>query len=605
ADLDEDRRDRRMLARLEEADMAGSRVNVAEHRLGTEQAVPEYEAAFREYGIDWRSTTPDNAAERIAGTSSDFRLALVAALDKWESRIGMGSAADREQQAWLAATVRAIDSDPWRARIREAVRREDFAALAELVSAPELAEQAPLTLQRLGWLLCERAGRRELGIAVLRRAQARYVSDFWINATLGQQLRIATPPRPDEAVRFCSIAVALQPENAGARVNLGNALKDQGHLDEAVACYRKAIDQRGDYADAYSNLGAALRDQGKLDLAIAAHRAAIKLRPDLSSAYTNLGAALQERGQLDEALAVYRKVVEIKADSANTHNNMGNALFLQGKPDEAIAEYREALKRNPDLVLARLNLGGLLKELGKRAEAIGEYRKIIEAKPDLAQAHCYLGLALRDNDEFAGALAHLKRGHELGVRSSRWRLPSAEWVAECARQIELEARLPRVLAGQEAVADSRERVSFAEVCYHKRRFERATRFYEEAMALEPGLAADARSGLRYSAACCAALAGSGAGRDAGALRDVECAHRRVQARGWLRAELRQHIRELENAAPTVRATTARTLRHWLIDTDLNGLRDGNSLAKLPAPEREECAKLWADVRELLGRAQRP
>jgi tetratricopeptide (TPR) repeat protein len=605
ADLEEDRRDRRVLARLEEADMAGSRVNVAEHRLSTEQAVPEYDGAFREYGIDWRSMPPENAAARIAGKATEFRLALIAFLDKWESQLGARSARDQQQQAWLATMLGAIDPDPWRARIREAVRRKDFEALAKLADAPELAEQSPLTLQRLGWLLCERAGRRELGIAVLRRAQARYVSDFWINGTLGQQLRIASPPRREEAVRFCSVAVALQPSNAGALVNLANALKDQGNLDEAVACYRKAIDQRGDYADAYNNLGAALQDQGKLDLAVAALRTAITLRPDFTNAYNNLGSVLQDRGQLDEALAVYRKVIAIHADSANTHNNMASVFILQEKSDEAIAEYREALRRKPDLVLARLNLAMFLKELGKREESIGEYRKLIETKPDLAMAHCYLGLALRDNDQFALALAHLKRGHELGVRSPRWQLPSGEWIAECTHQIELETRLPRVLAGQQAVADARERVSFGEVCYHKRRFERATRFYEEALAQEPGLADDARSGLRYSAACCAALAGSGAGRDAGALRPEERARRRAQARDWLRAELSRLARELEIAAPSARATAARTLQHWLIDSDLNGLRDADYLAKLPAPERNECTELWAGVREVLARAQRP
>jgi serine/threonine protein kinase/tetratricopeptide (TPR) repeat protein len=605
ADLEEDRRDRRMVARLEEADMAGSRVNVAQHRLSTEQSVPEYEAAFREYGIDWRFTTPKQAREKILGRSLEFRLALIASLDRWESQLAGSSAPDRGQQVWLAEALRAIDPDPWRARIREAVRRKDFQALAELADAPELAEQAPLTLQRLGWLLCERAGRRKLGIAVLRRAQARHVSDFWINGTLGQQLRVATPPERDEAVRFCSVAVALQPKNAGALVNLGNALKDQGHLDEAVACYRKAIDQRDDYADAYSNLGATLQDQGKLDQAIAALRTAIKLRPDLTSAYNNLGSVLQDRGQLDEALAVYLQVVAIKADNANTHNNIGSLLVVQGKLDEATAEFREALKKKPDMVLARLNLAMVLKELGKREAAIGEYRKLIGTNPNLAQAHCYLGLALRDNDEFAAALVHLKRGHELGARNPRWKYPSAEWIAECTRQIALQARLPRVLAGQDAPADTRERVSFGEVCYHKRRFERATAFYEMAMAREPGLADDAGSGLRYSAACCAALAGSGAGRDAGALGDQERAFRRGQARDWLRAELRQRDRNLVNAAPDVRATIARTLQHWLIDSDLAGLREGDYLAKLPRPEREECAKLWADVRELLARAQRP
>jgi tetratricopeptide (TPR) repeat protein len=44
--------------------------------------------------------------------------------------------------------------------------------------------------------------------------------------------------------------------------NLGNALKDEGKLDEAVAAYRQAIRIRPDYIRAYINLGNALKDQG-------------------------------------------------------------------------------------------------------------------------------------------------------------------------------------------------------------------------------------------------------------------------------------------------------------------------------------------------------
>ena len=45
------------------------------------------------------------------------------------------------------------------------------------------------------------------------------------------------------------------------------------------------------------------------------------------------------------------------------------------------------------------------------------------------------------------------------------------------------------------------------------------------------------------------------------------------------------------------------LRHWQQDSDLAGLRDAAALAKLPAEERAACERLWADVAELLKRAE--
>ena len=45
-------------------------------------------------------------------------------------------------------------------------------------------------------------------------------------------------------------------------INLGNALKNQGDLDEAIACYRRALELKPDYAVAHNNLGNAFRTRG-------------------------------------------------------------------------------------------------------------------------------------------------------------------------------------------------------------------------------------------------------------------------------------------------------------------------------------------------------
>ena len=71
----------------------------------------------------------------------------------------------------------------------------------------------------------------------------------------------------------------MQPDSAEAHNNLGGALKDQGKLDEAVACCRRALELKPDYTDAYINLGIALKDQGKLDEAVACYRQVTRLEP--------------------------------------------------------------------------------------------------------------------------------------------------------------------------------------------------------------------------------------------------------------------------------------------------------------------------------------
>ena len=70
-------------------------------------------------------------------------------------------------------------------------------------------------------------------------------------------------------------------------------MKDQGNLDEAVACYRRALELKPDFAEAHNNLGNALKDQGKLDEAVACYRRALELKPDYAAAHSNLLFALQ------------------------------------------------------------------------------------------------------------------------------------------------------------------------------------------------------------------------------------------------------------------------------------------------------------------------
>jgi tetratricopeptide (TPR) repeat protein len=115
---------------------------------------------------------------------------------------------------------------------------------------------------------------------------------------------------------------------------------------------RTAIALNPGDATAHLNLGAILCDQvHDYRAAEAAFRQAIRLMPDLAGAHYNLGNALNAQGKLDEAIAEFRTAIKLKLkpDLAHAHVNLGYALQAQGKYDEAIAEFRTALKLNPDI----------------------------------------------------------------------------------------------------------------------------------------------------------------------------------------------------------------------------------------------------------------
>jgi tetratricopeptide (TPR) repeat protein/SAM-dependent methyltransferase len=195
--------------------------------------------------------------------------------------------------------------------------------------------------------------------------------------------------------------------------DLGNALRAQGRLDEAIASYRDALAGEPDFADAHVSLAATLHEQGKLAEAVASYRKALSLRPDLVAAHYNLGSALKALGQTDEAVASYRKTIVLKPDFVAAHYNLANALRDSGRPDEAIASYRKAVSLRPDFAEAYNNLGLVFQAQGRLDQAADSYRKAIAARPDFADPHNNLGTALSGLGLFSAAIASYKRALEL------------------------------------------------------------------------------------------------------------------------------------------------------------------------------------------------
>jgi Flp pilus assembly protein TadD len=480
-------------------------------------------------------------------------------------------------------------------------------------------------------------GHLQEATALLRRTQEQYPGDFWLNHTLAHYLVSRGTPLWNEAIPFYTAAVALRPDSAGARLNLGVALVARGRLEEGLAAFRRASDLKPDYAEAYNNVGITLHKKGRLDEALAAYRKASELKPDLPEAPFNLGLTLASQGRLDEALAAYRKAIELKPTYAEAHGNLGLALqrkgrlveavaafrkaielkpdwpeahfnlgltlASQGRLDEAVAAFRKAIELKPDLPQAPFNLGLTLTGQGRLDEAVAAYRRASELKPDFAEAYCNLGYVLRQRGEFVQALAALKRGHELGSRDPDWPYPSARWVEQYQRLGELAGRLPAVLRGEAEPTNTAERNAYALLCYDQRRYAAAARLRASALTADPKLADDVKADYRYDAACAAALAAGGRGADADQVDDKERARWREQARQWLRADLAAYGKLMESGKTTDRQLVLHRLRGWLAEQDLAGLRDPDAVARLPAGERQACTQLWAEVQALLTRAE--
>jgi tetratricopeptide (TPR) repeat protein len=519
--------------------------------------------------------------------------------------------------------------------LRAALEQGEGQKLFDLASSDDLSRWSPGALSWFGEAL-RKAGAPEQAEAVLREVRRQRPGDFWANYRLAVFLLRSQPPRTEEALRFDTAAAALRPQSPGAHLNVGHELDALGRTDEAIAEYREAIRLKKDYPEAHCNLGNALRKKGRLDEAIAECREAIRLKPDLAEAHSNLGTALRDKGDMGGAVARYQEIIRLKPDSAIAHEGLGVTLRDMGNLEGAIDEFRQAIRLKEDDPLAHYNLGVALCDKQDWDGAVAEYREAIRLKPDYAEAHhnlshalynrcddggavaecrealrlledfpeahLSLGNFLRETGQFTEALTHLRRGHELGSKRPRWPYASAQRVEQCERFVELEGKLPAMLSGKAQPANVSERVEYADVCQKKRLYAAAVCLYREAITAQPDVAASPANEVRYRAAFAAALAGCGKGEDAAWLTDAERAGFRKQALDWLRADLDAWRGLLEKQPDKARPAVARQMRHWLQDTDFNGVRGPDALARLPEAERQDWQKLWADVAETLRRA---
>ncbi|HEY8747812.1 MAG TPA: tetratricopeptide repeat protein, partial [Tepidisphaeraceae bacterium] len=94
--------------------------------------------------------------------------------------------------------------------------------------------------------------------------------------------------------------------------NLGNALKDAGRIDDALAATNRALSLRPDSADIHNNLGNLLRQTDQLDESIAHLRQALRIRPDFPEALSTLGGVFKDSGLVDQAIECFRQSLAVR-----------------------------------------------------------------------------------------------------------------------------------------------------------------------------------------------------------------------------------------------------------------------------------------------------
>lgn len=167
-------------------------------------------------------------------------------------------------------------------------------------------------------------------------------------------------------------AIAINPNDAGYYINLGNAYAALDNLDEAIAQYSQAIVIDPSYALAYTNRGNLYYQQGDYATALNDYNTAIELDVSAATAYYGRGLVQYQQDDFLNAIASFSRAIGLNLERSYRAFNARGSAYLYGLQNYRAAEndFERAIELEPRYAPAYLNLGNLYYATGENALAL-------------------------------------------------------------------------------------------------------------------------------------------------------------------------------------------------------------------------------------------
>jgi eukaryotic-like serine/threonine-protein kinase len=362
-----------------------------------------------------------------------------------------------------------------------------------------------------------------------------------------------------KAVAEFRAAVAADPKNVDYRVGLVDALRVANDMTGALREARLAATALPTSAAAHRTVGDILHLSGDLMGAVAAYRAAIKLDANDAETHQRLAGTYDAQKDFKSAATEFQAVADLRTKDVKAQLALGRARVKAGDPSAAEA-FRRALALEPADATVRQQLGRCLATFGDE-KGIDELKIAMTSLPESGEVRADLGNAYLALGQFRIAATTLREAADK-FPADHPKVEAAKSLARTAmRMAALEDRLPQVMSGAVTMSTPVAWAEVGEVCRRTKRYAAAARFYGEAAEGDPKYAAQA--------ATCAALAGFGRGNDAADVSEVARAE-------WRKTALTMFQKSADLAK----------------DPILGSLREPNTMAELPADEREAWKLVW-------------
>ena len=225
----------------------------------------------------------------------------------------------------------------------------------------------------------------------------------------------------ERAVALFGEALLLDPRNAAAHNNQGNALRALRRPAAAVASYDKALEIEPHHAPTHGSRGNALFDLQRYEDALASYDRAIALQPGYALAYFGRSRSLVELMRYEPAIISADEAIALGFNHPGAWYVRGNALYSLGRFQAAVESYDRAIALDPNAASAHHNRGNALFMLGQHESAISSYDRGIALDPGTESSHAerlHARMQIADWHDFTAEVAHLTARIERGEAAS-------------------------------------------------------------------------------------------------------------------------------------------------------------------------------------------
>ncbi len=202
--------------------------------------------------------------------------------------------------------------------------------------------------------------------------------------------------------------------NAADYYNLAFLYEQVGGKEEAIRFYTKAVQMQPGYKEALYNLANLYRDAGNYKIAIDLYARLVHFHPKFAPGYLKMGEILNVLGDQPRARQLYLKVIDLDPENGDAYFHMGYLSESQGELREAVNDYEKAVEVSPKNAEAYYNLGNVYASLGQNGEAIASYLKTVGVNPRHQDAFVNLSILYFKSRDFQAAIHYLEEARALG-----------------------------------------------------------------------------------------------------------------------------------------------------------------------------------------------